>query len=212
MECLYAILSYYMLDKQSKVLKNGSKLSKKVSKEVTKKLAKKVATKGAQKEKLPEHHFKKVIVKRGLAGLGLFAGETIKKGETIIEYIGEILNKEEADKRTRSQYLFEVSRNKTIDGTPRWNIARYCNHACEEAANAESEIKRGRVFVQAIKAIKEGEEIVYDYGEEFVKEHILPYGCRCTAKKHSYGAVGVSEMNKNIDKDTKEEQGETKKK
>lgn len=188
-----------MLDKQSKLLKKGGKLSKEVEKKITKKITKTVTKKsvavGAQKEakaKLPDHHFKSVKVKRGLSGLGLFAGEDIKKGEVIIEYIGEILNKEEADKRARSQYLFEVSRNKTIDGTPRWNIARYCNHACEEAANAESEIKRGRVFIQAIKNIKEGDEIVYDYGEEFVKEHIVPYGCRCVAKAHSYGAKGAA--------------------
>jgi uncharacterized protein len=184
-----------MLDKQSKILKKGAKLSKEVEKKITKKVAKSVAKKGTTKEvteKLPDHHFKKVKAKRGLAGLGLFAGEDIKKGELIIEYIGEILNKEQADKKAASQYLFEVSRNKTIDGTPRWNIARYCNHACEEAANAESEIKKGRVFIRAIKNIKEGDEIVYDYGEEFVKEHIAPYGCRCTAKKHSYGAGGAS--------------------
>jgi hypothetical protein len=187
-----------MLDKQSKILKKGGKLSQEVEKKITKKVAKTVSKKGATKEvteKLPDHHFKKVKAKRGLAGLGLFAGEDIKKGELIIEYIGEILNKEQADKKATSQYLFEVTRNRTIDGTPRWNIARYCNHACEEAANAESEIKKGRVFIRAIKNIKEGDEIVYDYGEEFVKEHIAPYGCRCTAKKHSYGADGVKSGN-----------------
>lgn len=167
------------LDKQSKVLKTGSK---KVSQAVS-----------PNTKKLPDHHFKMVKVKRGLAGLGLFAGEDIKKGELIVEYIGNILNKEEADKKVTSQYLFEVSRQKTIDGTPRWNTARYANHACEEAANAESDVKKGRVFLRAIKNIKSGEEIVYDYGEEFVEEHIAPYGCRCSAKKHSYGAKGVAE-------------------
>ncbi len=173
------------LDKQSKVLKKGSK---------------KVAALGAKvspnTKSLPDHHFKLVKVKRGLAGLGLFAGEDIKKGEMIIEYIGEILNKEEAEKITTNQYLFEVNRNKTINGQVRWNIARYCNHACEEAANAESDIKKGRVFISAIKNIKEGEEIVYDYGEEFVKEYIAPYGCRCVAKKHSYGAAAPAVVEK----------------
>ncbi len=192
--------SYFnMLDKQSKILKKGGRLSREAEKNITKKVSKKVVKSVHQKvstkeviEKLPDHHFKKVKAKRGLAGLGLFACEDIKKGELIIEYIGEILNKEQADKKATSQYLFEVTRNRTIDGTPRWNIARYCNHACEEAANAESEIKKGRVFIRAIRNIKEGDEIVYDYGEEFVKEHIAPYGCRCAAKKHSYGARGAS--------------------
>ena len=175
-----------MLKKQSDVLRKGSKKVAELNKKV------KVKS-GDMKPKLPDHHFKQVKVKRGVAGLGLFALEPIKKGEIIIEYIGTILNKEEADKKTASQYLFEVSRNKTIDGTPRWNIARYCNHACAEAANAESEIKKGRVFVQATKNIKEGDEIVYDYGEEFVLEHIAPYGCKCSAEKHSYGVKGAGE-------------------
>lgn len=169
-----------MLKKQSALLKKGSK---KVSKKVS-----------PNKKQLPAHHFKVVKVKRGLAGLGLFAGEDIKKGELVIEYIGNILNKEEAEKKTSSQYLFEVSRNKTIDGTPRWNIARYANHSCD--GNAESDVKKGRVFVKAIKAIKEGEEIVYDYGEEFVKEYIAPHGCNCSAKKHLYGLQTPSSQSK----------------
>jgi SET domain-containing protein len=166
------------MDKQSKLLRNASASTKKVLEKVS-----------PNTKKLPDHHFKLVKVKRGLAGLGLFAAEDIKKGELIVEYIGTILNKEEADKKTSSQYLFEVSRNKTIDGTPRWNIARYANHSCN--GNAESDIKKGRVFVKAIKNIKEGEEIVYDYGEEFVQEYIAPYGCRCASKKHLYGAKGT---------------------
>lgn len=170
------------LDKQSKILKKGSlKLHHGAMK------AAHVLKGAVQKHpaKLPDHHFKIVKVKRGLAGLGLFAGEDIKKGEMIVEYIGNILNKEEADKKVSSQYLFEITRNKTIDGTPRWNTARYANHSCD--GNAESDVKKGRVFVIAIKNIKDGEEITYDYGEEFVEEHIAPHGCNCTAKKHLYG-------------------------
>jgi hypothetical protein len=177
-----------MLTKQSKILKKGSAVSKAVTKKVAKKVSVTMKKVAAPVRILPDHHFKVVKVKRGLAGLGLFAGEDIKKGELIIEYIGNILNKEEVDKVKTNQYLFEVNRNKTIDGRVRWNIARYCNHACEEAANAESEIKKGRVFVKAVRNIKEGEEIVYDYGEEFVNEFIAPYGCRCVAKEHSYNA------------------------
>lgn len=169
------------MDKQSKILKKASVSKKKTIEKLS-----------PNTKKLPDHHFKLVKAKRGLAGLGLFAGENIKKGETIIEYIGNILNKEEADKRVTAQYLFEVNRNKTIDGTPRWNTARYANHSC--APNAESDIKKGRVFISAIKNIKEGEEITYDYGEEFCEEHIKPYGCRCVAKKHLYKMKSAEEM------------------
>ena len=183
-----------MKKKQSIILKKGSKVSEEAIKNITKKVGKSASTKKAvskEKEikKLPDHHFKNVKVKRGLAGLGLFAGEDIKKGDIIIEYIGNILNKEEAEKIKTNQYLFEVNRNKTIDGQVRWNIARYCNHACEEAGNAESDVKKGRVFIKAIKNIKEGDEILYDYGEEFVNEYIAPHGCNCIAQEHSYKAA-----------------------
>lgn len=182
------MIASIMKKKQSDILKKGGRVSSGAVKKIVKKVSKVGGLSHKEAKKLPDHHFKIVKVKRGLSGLGLFAGEDIKKGELIIEYIGEILNKEEADKRITSQYLFEITRNKTIDGTPRWNIARYCNHACEEAANAESEITKGRVFIKAIKNIKEGDEIVYDYGEEFVNEHIAEHGCKCIAKAHSYNA------------------------
>ena len=185
---IVSIMKKNIENKQSDILKKGGKVSSEAIKKIVKKVTKAGGVIHKEAKKLPDHHFKIVKVKRGLAGLGLFAGENIKKGELIIEYIGNILNKEEADKKTTAQYLFEITRNKTIDGSPRWNIARYCNHACEEAANSESEITRGRVFIKAIKNIKEGDEIVYDYGEEFVDEHIAPNGCRCVAKEHSYKA------------------------
>ena len=181
-----------MKKKQSAILKKGGTVSKEAMKNVSKVIGKNVAVKGNKSKdivKLPDHHFKQVKVKRGLAGLGLFAQESIKKGELIIEYIGNILNKEESEAIKSNQYLFEINRNKTIDGSVRWNIARYCNHACD--GNAESEITKGRILIRAVKNIKEGDEIVYDYGEEFVNEFIAAKGCRCTAKKHSYGVKGV---------------------
>ena len=121
-----------------------------------------------------------IRVGRSSAGLGLFAAHPFKKGERIIEYFGrQIKGKEEYT--SKSKYLFEVNSRKTIDGAQRDNFARYINHSCKP--NCEPEVVRGRVFIEAIKNIKIGEEFVYDYGEEYFNEHIRPYGCRC-AKKH----------------------------
>ena len=115
-------------------------------------------------------------VKRSSAGLGLFATRPFKKGERIIEYFGRVISKAE-EYSSRSKYLFEVNSRKTIDGTQRDNFARYINHSCKP--NCEPNIERGRVFIDAIKAIKPGEELTYDYGDEYVAEHITPHGCRC---------------------------------
>ena len=128
--------------------------------------------------------FKKIKVKRGLDGFGLFAEEEIKSGEKIVDYVGNILLGDAAENCKVNMYLFEVSKNKTIDGSVRWNIARYINHSC--SGNAESEIRKGKVYVIATKNIKTGEEIAYDYGKEFFKEYIAKKGCKCAAKKHKY--------------------------
>lgn len=117
-----------------------------------------------------------LLVKRSSAGLGLYAGEIISKGACIIEYIGRVISKEE-EYTSKSKYLFEVHSRMTIDGKPKWNKAGYINHSCKP--NAEPEIRNRRIFIMAKRTIKEGEEILYDYGKEYWDDHIKPHGCRC---------------------------------
>lgn len=124
----------------------------------------------------------KLAVKRSSAGLGLFALEAIPKGACVIEYVGRTVSKEESES-SRSKYLFEISKTKTIDGKPAINKAGYINHSCRP--NCETNIHKGRVFVMAIRPIKEGDELTYDYGKEYCIEHCVP--CRCSAPKHLYG-------------------------
>jgi len=121
-----------------------------------------------------------VRVGRSSAGLGLFAMRAYKKGERIIEYFGRTISTAE-EYSSRSKYLFEVNKRRTIDGATRTNFARYINHSCRP--NCEPEIEQGHIFIDAIRNIKPGEEFVYDYGEEYVDEHIKPYGCRCAKCK-----------------------------
>ncbi len=120
----------------------------------------------------------KLIVKRARlgSGLGLFAGSDIPKGQFVIEYFGRDLKPGE-EYTSKSKYLFEITKKRTIDGTIRENTARYINHSCRP--NCEVEIKKGRVLIFSKKNIKEGEELNYDYGKEFWNEHIKPIGCKC---------------------------------
>jgi len=116
---------------------------------------------------------------RSLTGFGLFATRPIKKRARIVEYKGPILDLEDAERAERrgNRYLYEVSKHRTIDGTPRRNVARYANHSCNP--NAESVIWRGRVFIKALRNIKPGEEIVYDYGTDYLKYVIGRSNCKC---------------------------------
>lgn len=119
-----------------------------------------------------------VVVRRSSAGLGLFADRDFRKGEMVIEYVGDRIPSSESDSRP-NRYLFRVNSKWDIDGSPRWNIARYVNHSCRP--NCEAVNRRGRIFIVSTRAIGTGEEFCYDYGQEYVHEYIRPCGCRCAA-------------------------------
>lgn len=116
-------------------------------------------------------------VGRSRTGLGLFATEEIKKGGFIVEYDGPRLTNEEVDRLGSARYLFEVNSRWTIDGSPRWNVARYVNHSCRP--NAEPIELRGRIRIKARRRIQPGEEITYNYGRTYFVDFIKPVGCKC---------------------------------
>lgn len=122
-------------------------------------------------------------------GMGLYTKVPFKKGDFVIEYRGEKIPTKVADTLT-TRYLFEINEEWTIDGKERGNIARYINHSC--GPNCESEITDDdRIVINAIKSIKPGEELSYDYGEEYFNEFLKPEGCRCGSPKCKAPAKGM---------------------
>ena len=111
-------------------------------------------------------------------GLGLFACRKYRNGEQIVEYSGNRILTRLAD-NLPTRYLFEISKEWTVDGSPRSNVARYINHSCDP--NCETDIEDEKIFVYASRAIDIGEELAFDYGEEYFDEFIRPYGCKCAA-------------------------------
>jgi SET domain-containing protein len=116
---------------------------------------------------------------RSRTGFGLFATEPIKKGACIVEYKGRKLTTVQADKLEArgNRYLYEINSRWTIDGTSRRNFGRYANHSCRP--NAETYTVGHRVFIRAIKKIREGDEITYDYGRDYLTNVITRRGCKC---------------------------------
>ena len=127
-------------------------------------------------------------------GSGVFATMEIKKGTKIIEYVGEKIPRAEGDlrsekrlkrylnsKTTGSVYIFELNSKYDIDGSVRYNKARYINHSCEP--NCEVEIKNGHIWIISRKQIKKNEELSYDYGYDFDKEDYRDHKCKCGSKK-----------------------------
>jgi SET domain-containing protein len=121
--------------------------------------------------------YPKIIVKKSNTGKGIFALEEIKKGTKILQYIGNRLTTEEADRKP-NRYIFEIDDKWSIDGSPMWNTARYFNHSCK--GNAES-IMEGddRIFIAAKKKILPGEEITFNYGKEYTNMYFKKGGCKC---------------------------------
>jgi len=119
-------------------------------------------------------------VGRSPTGLGLFATRPIKKRTRIAEYKGPLITTKQAEKEERrgNKYLYEINSRWTIDGTPRRNIARYANHSCNP--NAECYDVGHRAFIRAIRNIKPGEEIVYHYGMDYLRNVIGISNCRCS--------------------------------
>ena len=115
-------------------------------------------------------------IKRTFSGLGFFTLDSIPADKRIIEYIGPILSRQDANKKG-GKYLMEIDDEHLIDGSPHSNRARYINHSCQP--NAKAYRTGVRVWIWSIRAIEAGEEITYDYGEEYFNDFIKPVGCKC---------------------------------
>jgi uncharacterized protein len=118
---------------------------------------------------------------RSKTGLGLFATRPIKRAAYIATYRGRRITTEEADRREArgARYMFELNAQWTIDGSPRWNVARYINHSCRP--NAKPVGRNGGIVIVALRSIEPGEEITYDYGREYLDYFLQNGGCRCAS-------------------------------
>jgi uncharacterized protein len=118
---------------------------------------------------------------RSRTGLGLFAVKPIKRGAYIATYRGRRITTEEADRREArgARYMFELNKKWTIDGSPRWNVARYINHSCRP--NAKPVGRNGGIVIVAARRIEPEEEITYSYGEEYLDYFLQNGGCKCAA-------------------------------
>lgn len=127
-----------------------------------------------------------------IQGTGAFATRPIRKGTRIIEYLGERISWRTADRRydddkmgRHHTFLFTVDDKLVIDGAVKGNAARFLNHSCD--GNCEAVTDRKRIFIEARRNIKPGEELLYDYQYERTDEHTEEderfYACRCGSKK-----------------------------
>ena len=105
-----------------------------------------------------------------IAGWGVFTTSAISKNTRIIHYAGEKISNRESLKRERRYiqkghiWCFKLTNRTVIDAGVGGNVARYINHGCRP--NCYIDIKKGVIWIRASRAIRKGEELVYDYNTD----------------------------------------------
>lgn len=137
---------------------------------------------------------KLVVRNSSIHGRGVYAARPIRAGERIIEYKGELISWKEADRRPPSDpddphhtFLFSLDDGKhVIDANVGGNSARWINHSCDPNCETE-ETDSGRVYIEALRNIRPGEELNYDYclviDGKITKKLKRQYRCLCGAEK-----------------------------
>ena len=127
----------------------------------------------------------------GVHGKGVFAVQAIAEGETIIEYVGELITWTEAQRRhphdpedSNHTFYFHLDEQHVIDALYGGNSSRWINHACDP--NCEADEQDGRIFIKALRNIRVGEELNYDYGliidARYTPKLKAEYPCWCGAR------------------------------
>ena len=121
------------------------------------------------------------VGKSNIDNKGLYAAKNIKDRTRIIEYKGKILSKKQVEQspkfdNDKAIYLFNINKKYDLDGDFKYNTARLINHSCDP--NCEVYGTGLKVWVYAIKDIKKGEELTYDYGFGYDKD-FKDFPCRC---------------------------------
>ncbi len=133
-----------------------------------------------------------VVLSSRVHGKGVFALCPMAPGETVIEYVGEIISMAEAQRRhphdpsnPEHTFYFHIDDARVIDGRCGGNASRWINHSCRP--NCEPIEEKGRVFIKTRRQIWRGEELTFNYGlvsdEPITDELKAKYACRCGVKK-----------------------------
>ena len=131
------------------------------------------------------------VRRSGIHGRGVFARRPIREDETVCEYKGERISEHEIGRRypeimdgINHTFVFGIEHDLNIDGGAKGNIARWINHSCDP--NCDTYEKDQRIFIRAIRYIRPGEELSYDYaieaGEPLTKAVKARWPCWCGAR------------------------------
>ena len=161
--------------------------------------------------------------KSPIHGNGVFAIKPIKKGERVVEYTGPRLTHYEVDAgeagavESGHTFLFTLNDEYVIDADKETSPAKWINHSCDPNCEALMEEDEGddrrndRIFIEALRDIKVGEELSYNYGITLEEKHTKRlkeiWKCLCGAEN----CTGTLLQPKSKAKGKKKEEGKKKK-
>tara|TARA_B100001996_G_C18637757_1_gene584364 strand:+ start:162 stop:602 length:441 start_codon:yes stop_codon:yes gene_type:complete len=121
------------------------------------------------------------VKKSNIDKRGLYASKDIKSGVKVIDYIGKLITKKEAQDNSKFDnkkdiYLFNINEKYDLDGDFKWNTARLINHSCNP--NCEVESEGLKLWIVSLREIKKGEELTYDYGFGYDSDY-KQFPCKC---------------------------------
>ena len=120
--------------------------------------------------------YKNVVKKKisNVVGYGLYTKEKINKNEFIIEYIGEVIDNEELEKRTEDNindgrfYFLTLSSTRHIDALNKGNLSRYANHSCDPNVDFKVQLNSDNdspisLSFHSLKKIKKDDQLFTSY-------------------------------------------------
>ncbi|KAF6779298.1 hypothetical protein AHF37_01168 [Paragonimus kellicotti] len=132
-------------------------------------------------------------------GWGLKTLTPIQEGEFVNEYIGDLIDEEEANRRLRfahennvtNYYMMKLDSQRIIDAGPKGNLSRFMNHSCDPNLNTQKWTVNGdnRIGLFAVREIAAGEELTFNYNFVALGQERLH--CRCGAS-NCVGFLGAS--------------------
>src|SRR3990172_9048581 len=131
------------------------------------------------------------VRRSALHGKGAFALQRLPKGTRLGEYTGGRISEAEAASRypedgdgPHHTFLFALDDGDVIDAAVGGNSTRFLNHSCDP--NCEALEEDGRIYLYTLRAIRAGEELVYDYNFVLEVAHTPAekrrYPCYCGSK------------------------------
>jgi len=127
-------------------------------------------------------------------GYGAVASTTVQSGEFIGEYVGEIITNEDGKRRIErisnlksneaQYYIMELDSHRSIDAHWFGNEMRFVNHSCDPNCTAKTIMSERdtHLVLVAIRNIKRGEELSFDYNMYSSKSGREVPMCHCDSK------------------------------